>query len=219
MANWLWLIAHYQTRKGNQGGNQGDDSTGQHYSVTGRTLHMLIRPGEERGRDGQMEGGGKDGERVLKKYRNRFEKRIDCSDYKKKNPKHAMPREGCRHSRKIIKTGKFTRLSDSDWWNLPDKAAASVWLNRWNIDSCSALVLKASKTLFTASLILIEKLFLEMPKELQYTQICFLDFPERGYEHAAPSPPPQPPSSPSSPTDTALLRGAPQTGQTEFDFN
>lgn len=48
-------------------------------------------------------------ERVLKKYRNRFEKRIDCSDYKKK---HAMPREGCRHSRKIIKTGKFTRLSD-----------------------------------------------------------------------------------------------------------
>ena len=27
----------------NQGGNQGDDSTGQHYSVTEHTLHMLIR--------------------------------------------------------------------------------------------------------------------------------------------------------------------------------
>lgn len=218
MANWLWLIAHYQTRKGNQGGNQGDDSTGQHYSVTGRTLHMLIRPGEERGRDGQMEGGGKDVERVLKKYRNRFEKRIDCSDYKKK---HAMLIEGCRHSMKIIKTGKFTLWDfgfKGDWWNLPDRVAASVWLNRLNIKSCSAVVLEASKTLFTASFILIEKLFLEMPKELQYTQICFLDFPERRYEHAAP--PPHPPSSSaSSPTDTALLRGAPQTGQTEFDFN
>lgn len=44
---------------------------------------MLIRPGEA-GRDGQMEGGGTDAERVLKKYRNRFEKRIDCSDYPKK---------------------------------------------------------------------------------------------------------------------------------------
>lgn len=32
----------------------------------------------------------------------------------KKKKKHAMPREGCRHSRKIIKTGKFTRLSDSE---------------------------------------------------------------------------------------------------------
>lgn len=44
----------------NQGGNQGDDSTGQHYSVTEHTLHMLIRPRETaRGssRDGQMEAG------------------------------------------------------------------------------------------------------------------------------------------------------------------
>ena len=41
----------------NQGGNQGDDSAGQHYSVTEHTLHMLIRPGETREeRDGQMEG-------------------------------------------------------------------------------------------------------------------------------------------------------------------
>ena len=46
----------------NQGGNQGDDSTGQHYSVTEHTLHMLIRPGErekQREEDGQMEGGMK----------------------------------------------------------------------------------------------------------------------------------------------------------------
>lgn len=44
----------------NQGGNQGDDSTGQHYSVTEHTLHMLIRPRETargRSRDGQMEAG------------------------------------------------------------------------------------------------------------------------------------------------------------------
>lgn len=37
----------------NQEGNQGDDSTGQHYSVTEHTLHMLIRAREEeRGSDG-----------------------------------------------------------------------------------------------------------------------------------------------------------------------
>lgn len=40
----------------NQGGNQGDDSTGQHYSVTEHTLHMLIRPREtERGSGGGRE--------------------------------------------------------------------------------------------------------------------------------------------------------------------
>lgn len=49
----------------NQGGNHGDDSTGQHYSMTEHTLHMLIRPtemGRGRGRDRQMEGGMEDGE-------------------------------------------------------------------------------------------------------------------------------------------------------------
>lgn len=39
----------------NQGGNQGDDSTGQHYSVTEHTLHMLIRPRETE-REGEAEG-------------------------------------------------------------------------------------------------------------------------------------------------------------------
>lgn len=42
----------------NQGGNHGDDSTGQHYSMTEHTLHMLIRPREtERGRERERETG------------------------------------------------------------------------------------------------------------------------------------------------------------------
>jgi len=40
----------------NQGGNQGDDSTGQHYSVTEHTLHMLIRPRETK-RERRADGG------------------------------------------------------------------------------------------------------------------------------------------------------------------
>ena len=45
----------------NQGGNQRDDSTGQHCGVTGHTAHMQIRPAEregerETGREGEREG-------------------------------------------------------------------------------------------------------------------------------------------------------------------
>lgn len=193
MANWLWLIAHYQTRKGNQGGNQGDDSTGQHYSVTGRTLHMLIRPGEERGRDGQMEGGG--GGMWNGSWRNTeidLKSKLIAQITKKK--KNAMPREGCRHSMKITKTGKFTRLSDS-------KETDEIFLTgsrhrfgriAWILSPAQHLCWKQAKLLFTASFILIEKLFLEMPKELQYTQICILDFPERRYAAPPPHHPPPP---------------------------
>lgn len=70
------MIAHYQTRKGNQGGNQGDDSAGQHSSVTGRTLHMLIRPGGERGSSGVTARWreAKDVKCIVEKYRKIFEK-------------------------------------------------------------------------------------------------------------------------------------------------
>lgn len=223
MANWLWLIAHYQTRKGNQGGNQGDDSTGQHYSVTGRTLHMLIRPGEERGRVGQMEGGGKDVERVLKKYRNRFEKRIDCSDYKKKK-KHAMPREGCRHSRKIIKTGKFTRLSDSEETDeifLTRPQHRFGWIARI-LSPAQHLCWKQAKLYLQPLLFWLKSYSWKCPKNSNTHKSVSLISPSGGMNMLLPphpTPPPTPPSSSSSPTDTALLRGAPQTGQTEFDFN
>lgn len=84
------MIAHYQTREGNQGGNQGDDSTGQHYSVTGRTLHVLIRAGEtEPRRDGQMEGG-RDLECAVKTYRNIFKDKLTEQIRKKDTEERLM---------------------------------------------------------------------------------------------------------------------------------
>lgn len=62
LPNWLWLIAHYQTRKVNQGGNQGDDSAGQRDGATECIVHMQIIAREtERGRR-QPDGGTNEGE-------------------------------------------------------------------------------------------------------------------------------------------------------------